>query len=380
MQDAATWVAFNLPVGTVMTLCDNFTATNGDPIMVMKNLGRCIDLVGTGQPQGVDLTKVNMNDCVSSFFWRTVDLGMGAIELYEDANFGGNRNVLFLSEWDEGKLQSITGWYLEDRVSSVIWNTLDDRQTASLYANGDGSGVSYNNIKGWGSVRQITDLSTVSFNDTMSSFQWNGLAPKKEVIAPFTLDLHLDTTGAQGLRAVAKGVNNASTPLPVQVSFDNQTSQTLTVTQTDTFVVGTSVSYEQSWSVGAGTDSTGGKLTLTLTFTYTHSTETTTTVTNSVGLNITETASAPPFTSYTCVMTAQVGKVPMTNYTTTAQRWYDQQLPGSTLDPSNGWYVRTESVHGTITGGLACDIVVNMDAPPLPGHTSESSPVTQSRN
>ncbi|RZL89609.1 MAG: hypothetical protein EOP82_18910 [Variovorax sp.] len=75
MQDGATYVAFNLPVATVVTLMDNDVAPKaGAPVMDLGQCGRCIDLVGTGQTEAVDLTKVNMNDCVSSFFWRTVDL------------------------------------------------------------------------------------------------------------------------------------------------------------------------------------------------------------------------------------------------------------------------------------------------------------------
>lgn len=32
-----------------------------------------------------------MSDCVSAFFWRLVDLDLGAIELFDDSDFNGNR-------------------------------------------------------------------------------------------------------------------------------------------------------------------------------------------------------------------------------------------------------------------------------------------------
>lgn len=142
MQDAATWVAFNLPVGVVMTLIDNNTPVeSGHLVWELRNCGRCIDLVGTGQTEAVDLTQCNMNDCVSSFFWRKVDLAQGAIELFDDVNFQGNRSTLFLGEWPMGTAVSLENWWLRGRVSSVRWHMLDDRQTVALFSNTDGTGA-----------------------------------------------------------------------------------------------------------------------------------------------------------------------------------------------------------------------------------------------
>ncbi len=96
-RDEATWLAFNLPVGVVMTLMDNIV-NNGRPVADLTDCGQCIDLVGNGQTQGVDLGALGQNDNLSAFFWRTVDLDMGAIELFSDFEFGGNRefeDVLF---------------------------------------------------------------------------------------------------------------------------------------------------------------------------------------------------------------------------------------------------------------------------------------------
>ncbi|RXH06152.1 hypothetical protein [Bradyrhizobium vignae] len=84
--DQATFVAFNLPVGTVMSLMDNVTSgPAGKTVADLSGCGRCVDLVGTGKTEAVDLRAVNMNDCVSSFFWPEVDLNLGAIELFDDA-------------------------------------------------------------------------------------------------------------------------------------------------------------------------------------------------------------------------------------------------------------------------------------------------------
>jgi hypothetical protein len=53
-------------------------------------------------------------------------------------------------------------------------------------------------------------------------------------------------------------------------------------------------------------------------------------------------------------VTVRVAMVPPTKFETTARRWYDRQLPGSEKDPNDqkGWYVRDETVKGSIEGGL----------------------------
>ena len=48
MQDQATFIAFNLPVGTVMTLMDGVVPPN------VRFCGRCVDLVGTGKTESVN--------------------------------------------------------------------------------------------------------------------------------------------------------------------------------------------------------------------------------------------------------------------------------------------------------------------------------------
>src|SRR5437763_1182156 len=92
-------------------------------------------------------------------------IASGSVMLFfDDSNFGGNRSTIFLSEWNSGTLYSISDWWLQDRISSVRWKTLSDRQTAVLFDNSDGSGDQYNNIKGWGDVKEIASLPDVGFN------------------------------------------------------------------------------------------------------------------------------------------------------------------------------------------------------------------------
>ena len=186
IYDQATYVAFNLPVGVVVTLMDNISPLGpGQNVADLGSCGICVDLVGTGQTEAVDLRNVSMNDCVSSFFWRSVNLEPGAIELFEDIGFGGNRITLFLSEWKPGEAHNIVNWWMNDRVSAVRWKALDDRATATLFEHGDGGGSSFSNIFGSGSIKETPDLRDDRFNDVMSSFRWDGIIPRKEIIKPF---------------------------------------------------------------------------------------------------------------------------------------------------------------------------------------------------
>lgn len=367
MQDAATWVAFNLPVGTVMTLLTNdVPQASGKLVNDLSGAGPCVDLVGTGRTETVDLTRLSMNDAVSAFFWRTFDPRLGAVELFEHSNFGGNRAVLFLSEWPPGVVTSIADWWINDRVSSARWTTLDDRQSVSLYENADGGGRSYQNIQGWGDTRENANLSDANFNDSLSSFRWDGLIPMKEEVAPFTLDATLDMAGATSITSESSGTNNTSLPQTTTVQLSRSDAQTVTLTSTDTHVVGTTISLETSFSVSYAGATAGVKLTVGLNFSYTHTQSTTTSTTTTIALNYSEPVTAPPNTNWTATLVVQIGKLPPTPYKTTAVRWYDQPVAGGVQDPTNNnWYKRTEQVTGLIAGGLGSRLQSNVTATPI---------------
>jgi hypothetical protein len=70
MHDRATWLAFNLPAGTVVTMMTHYVAAADGNVYNLKNCGPVVDLVGTGQTDGVDLTKIGMNDCISAWYWH----------------------------------------------------------------------------------------------------------------------------------------------------------------------------------------------------------------------------------------------------------------------------------------------------------------------
>lgn len=367
MQDAATWVSFNLPVGTVMTLMsDDVPVPSGKPVNDLSGAGPCIDLVGTGTTVAVDLTKVSMNDAVSAVFWRTVDLKMGAVELYEHSAFGGNRSVLFLGEWPAGTLNSLRDWWINDRLSSARWTTLDDRQSVSLFEHPDGGGRSYQNIDGWGDTHEIKNLGEANFNDCMTAFRWEGLIPMKEEVAPFTLEATLDMAGATTISSEASGTNDTDVAQTTSVQLSRSDAQTLTFTSTDTNVVGTSISLETSFSVSYAGATAGVKLTVGLNFSYTHTQTTSTSTTTTVGFNFTEPITAPAHSVWTAKLVVEIGRLPPTAYKTTAVRWYDQPVTGSVVDPANhNWYKRTEDVTGILSGGISSQLQSTVTAQPI---------------
>jgi len=365
MQDQATWIAFNLPVGTVMTLTDNVAELEGYPVWNLRNCGRVVDLVGTGTTVGVDLMRCNMNDCISSFFWRRIPFNIGAIELFEDVDFGGNRTILFLDDWPFGTVNSIEGWYIDDRVSSARWTSLDDVVAAMLFDNIDGSGSSFNNIMGWGGDKQLKNFFNISFNDCMSSFRWDGLVPKQEVITPLRVPINVSQEDSFNLTSQVNGTNASSLDLPVTIGLTNAHAQTVTVTITDTATTGFKVTSTVDYRVGTDLAGAGGSLSIELSFSYEQSKEVSNSMTQTVELSITEEPTVPANSSYTCTLIAQIGKLPPTTFTTPATRWYDQPVAGSVMDPSNGWYQRVETVTMTVAGGLACGVNVNVSSTPL---------------
>jgi hypothetical protein len=360
MFDQATFIAFNLPIGTVMTMMDNVQPA-GPNVADLSGCGRCVDLVGTGRTEAVDLRNVNMNDCISSYFWRQVDLDIGAIEVFDDANFGGNRSTIFLSEWTSATVHSIGDWWLQDRISAVRWKTLADRQTAALFDNADGSGDSFNNIKGWGDQKEMPSLSDIGFNDRASSFRWDSIVPVKEIIAPFTVVIG-SGSGSSGLTSVVQGVNNSPVAQPVTVTLNNTDAQTVTVSTTDQSVASISTTFSLSATEGVkDIASETATWSITLSYSYTHSETDTRSETKTISLSISQTVNAPPMSNYTATLLVNIGQIPPTDYHTTAQRWYTVQVAGSQQDPqNNNWWKRIEPVTVSMSGSLASNTTVNI--------------------
>jgi hypothetical protein len=182
MQDRATWIAFNLPVGTVATLTDEVTDVRQGPIAdLMRHTGRLVDLIGTGKTESVDLTTCNMNDCASTFMWRTPNMRGGMVELFEKINYEGNRTVIFPSEWpmyDGNNAHSMAGWYIDARTSSAKFNKILEGFTFRLVARLDAVSDEKKGYLISEGSREVPDFRPVTtearhgLNDCVAGFAW----------------------------------------------------------------------------------------------------------------------------------------------------------------------------------------------------------------
>jgi hypothetical protein len=186
----AAWVAFNLPEGQVMTLTKRHRdVEDGQPAHDLRDVAQVADLVGSGKTEAVDLTQIDMGNAVASLFWRTVNLDTGAIELYSEPGFKGNRTVLFLSEWQRGHLHTLTDWVIEDRLGSVRWTALRGAQYCDLFQHADGLGGRYPRLKASQTgFNEAPDISARTVNDMVSAFRWGVQTPSQDVLEQFSLE------------------------------------------------------------------------------------------------------------------------------------------------------------------------------------------------
>ena len=373
LLDNATYIMFNLPIGTVMTFMDHVTPVGSDsPIADLRGCGACVDLVGTGQIEYVDLRPMDMNDGLSSFFWREVDFNLGAIELFTHSNFQGSRCTLFLSEWAPDKIHSISEWWLQDSISSARWKALTDLQTVQLFEH-DGTGNSYNNIVGYGEDwrrKELADFGDIQLNDGISSFSWSQLTPKKEIIKPFQINSK-SMSGSYGITQTINGTNQGDTDKgpasEVTVEINKQNVETITVTTTNNWVTGVKAAFSKKVSSKLADIGSEYTWSVELSFSYARTETRSTTYSEAISVKVAQKFVPLPNTTYTATLTANIGKFPETVYNTTAERWYDRPVTGAVRDPdNNNLYKRTEPVSVTIAGGLCTDVIFDVSSQKIP--------------
>lgn len=376
MNDATSYIAWNLPIGAVLTLTDDFDLnTDGRNVADLSRCGRCLDLVGTGQTQAVVTGWVDMSDNISTFFWRTVDLSLGAIEFFDNATdsdkFTGNRSTIFLSEFPSGTVISIADWYLQDRISSMRWKSLQDRQTATVFENSDGSGMEYNNIIGYAGDKEIADMGQIFLDDAISSFRWDAIIPEKEIIAPFNIP-STNFTGSQGLTGTLFETNDGSAVQEYTISINKEDAQEVTTTTMDQHVVGINATYTSSVTAEAGVAETKQEWSVSLKYEYTHSDTTSRSQTQTVALENSQVIKVKPHKQVRATMLVSIGQLPAQVYHTTAERWYLLPLTGAKPDPTNNnMFKRVEPVTVSINGSLAVSTIVTIEETDLPHKNSK---------
>jgi hypothetical protein len=336
-NDTATYVAFNLPVGMVCTLMDNLISLkDGQNPADWSDCGRTFDLVGKGYTQYVNLCNVNLNDCFSAFTWRWVNLDMGFVEVFDDCNFGGNRSVIFLSEWPAGQTVSISRWWLQDRISSMRWPSLTfgGAGVASVYwaDNTDGSGNPYYDCSCSNTSNQA---GLVPFNDCFSSFKWTRIQWDSQQFEPFKISFD------QGTLSATTQTFTKSNPFDTDLSVTQNLGATSTGSVAYTISKSKSSTSTVESSVTSEVGEEGvGKVSATYTFSFsqTESKEESTTtlnessIQNNCSITYTIPAKSAPvsitLTAYFATLTNSTHQVKVT-------RWYTIPVVGSVQDGKN---------------------------------------------
>ncbi len=370
LQDGATWIAFCLPVGTVCTLFDNAISSDPANPYNFSGAGICVDLIGNGQIQTIDLAAYGANDMLSGGIWRQVTTSEGWFQLFTDTGCSGQFNTIFLDEWPTGTVNSLQNWYINDKASSINCPCLTPVQTLTLSENTNGSGstVTYGAANAFGSFTQsgAFDLTGPGMNDRVSAFSCTVIQPQQAKIASVSAKVQGAITDGNTFSTSATADNRASTSIPITMQLAE--SQSCTVSSTTTMEYSMSVSVTASVAVSAGVpgeDGVTATLSTTLSTGITSTTSKSFSATQTFDLSQTVTFTAPPQSHYTAVATVAIGEFPTTTVTTTGKFYYKQNLKGSTFDSTTGLYVLSSPVTVNLAGGFGSQVSIEASAAPL---------------
>jgi hypothetical protein len=367
LQDNATWIVFNLPENVVCTLYNNLVQ-NSNPYD-FSNAGVCVDLIGNGQTQTIDLVAYGANDCLSGGIWRAVDPTQGWFQLFYDTGERGSFATIFLDEWPTSTPNSIAKWWLQDQASSLNYPSLTPPQLLKLSDNADGSGqsttVGASNAYGTSNNKAVLDLTNSGMNDKVSSFSYSLIQPVRAVISSVTVDVTSQIVPSQTIVETISGTNASSEVLPITDTV--AAGKTVTISNT------TTQEYQTTATITASVEATEGvpevdsvKTTLTASFSVsaTSSSSQTTTSSNTLSLEQAITFNVPPQSTYSGVATVSIGQVPPTTVTQNGSFYYGQNLPGS-VKQSDGTYLLTTPVTVVISGEVGSSVQFNVTSTPI---------------
>ncbi|AOV18792.1 hypothetical protein BJI67_16265 (plasmid) [Acidihalobacter aeolianus] len=376
LQDAATWIAFKLPDGVVCTLTDNILSSRQNPYN-FAGAGICVDLIGTGKVDTVDLPAYGANDCLSAGIWRQVDLAEGWIQLFRDVNQEGPLNTIFAAEWPTGPQNespkdpglgwnNLSGWFLDGKISSINYPCLTPPQLSVLATEHDGSGshVSFGATNTFESHEKpaTANFTDNGFNDRIHAFKWTLYQPVKANIKSASMPYTVGLPSNQVIEESITGDNGKSTPIGVQLS----------IAEGQTYTISSSVQLQYSMTMGVtisvtetagvpGVDSTSGTVTTSFSTTFGETTSKTHTASKSFNLGQTINLSIPGNTQ-NYKATARVGfaDLPLQELTVTGQFYYKQKLPGAVEDKASGLWRLDSPVVINAEGGIGTQLAINV--------------------
>ncbi len=367
LQDNATWIVFNLPINVVCTLCSNLVQ-NKNPYD-FSDAGICVDLIGNGQVQTINLVAYGANDCLSGGIWRTVDLLQGWFQLFQDVDQSGSFATIFLAEWPLSTSNSIAKWWLQDQASSVNYPCLTPPQLLELFDNTDGTGQSKklgaSNPFGTYDIPAVVNLSSSGMNDKVSSFEYSLIPPVKVAVDDVSVSVSAPIQPGQTITNDIRGTNDSSETLPV--------TQKVAVGRTTDIKNETTQQYQTTVGIKASVKATAGvpevassSLESTLTTSFSVSDESTQTTENTDTLHLEQsiTFNVPAESTYTGVWNVEIGQVSPTTVTQNGCFYYNQNLPGSQKQ-KDGTYLLTTPLTVVIAGNIGSSVRFDVKSNPI---------------
>lgn len=385
-DDCVTWIAFNLPDGVVCTLYTDIPDNPGSAAD-FKDCGVCVDLIGNGTVQTIDLGAYDAFDCLSGGVWRTVQKDQGWVQLFrdwEDKKCSGQFITLFSTEWPTGGVNSLAGWWLKDKASSVNLPCLTPAQQVTFYQNDDGPGLSgtYGAVNPFGTSASPAEfgLGSKSLSDAVSAFKFEYIPPISVVIDSVKVGTVAQVLSGSSFTDTYHVTNDTDEPITKTFRFEIDKEQEISNTATQEY--GTSTTITASVSASSGVpDVNGVKVELSTSFTFSTSTSSSRTTTNSQTTDLSQevTFTAQPRAITTAIASLDLGTLPSTPVSTHGRFYYAAHLPGSvkqTEGQFKGLYLLEVPIDVEIAGGVGSQMDIVATAIPIHSvgpHTVDSA-------
>jgi hypothetical protein len=367
-------------VGTVCTLFNNVISNQSNPYN-FAGAGACVDLIGNGELQTVDLVAYGANDALSGGVWRTVNTSEGWFQLFRDLDCAGQFTTFFLDEWPTATVNSLAGWNLDNEATSISYPCLTPVQLLTLSANTDGSGQQVslgaaNPFGSWGTTAQVNFIDS-GMNDKVSAFSYLVIQPQKALIQSVSTQFVAPISDGNTFDTSIAGTNATSTQVQVQMLLAQSQTYSISTTSTLEYSMSLSVSATVSASAGVpGVDSFSASATTSFSTSMTNTSSNTNSSSQTFQLQQTVTFTAPAYSTYDATASISIGDIPTTSVTTTGQFYYSQNLPGSALDQASGLYVLTSPVTVLLSGGIGTQITFSADSTPTENTANTTQPIS----
>ncbi len=362
LNNEATYVAWNLPVGTVVTLLDS-TDSVDDPSKNYHCSSRTFDCVGHGTTEAYDLGQCEMNDTISAFYIHQYDPLYGYIELFLRENQKGPSTKIFLSQYGRDKSHSINSWWITNDAISISWSNMGELCCVIFYDNADGTGKKVNEIMGTDTRLGINNLDDYDMRNAISSFKWTIRGIFKQEMSPFTLDIDSSDSQKKLYRATVEGTNAFPKPMKELVKLDSIKETSSTITSAYEYGNGFSMELQGSYTAGPAkaTLSVGVDVQVLNSSEKESSTTTTRTIEQSYEVNI------PEKSKYKITLTLIVDQVTEKQFTQTCTRWYEFKVKNSKEDVIDGktYFRRDEPVRGSFRGDAKYTLVPEVEVTPI---------------